>query len=86
MGVEIDEPDMVFKSLTVHELEGLYEDIKMHLDLDKATPRHMQYWQPLLVVCDWELSEARKRDSSDQAIVRGEQLPPELLAKEQGMH
>ncbi|CDO98497.1 unnamed protein product [Coffea canephora] len=68
LDVEIDEPDMVFKGLTVHELEGLYEDIKMHLDLDKATPRHMQYWQPLLVVCDWELSEARKRDSSDQAI------------------
>lgn len=39
-----------------------------------------------MVVCNWELAEARKKDALDRARVRGEQLPPELLAEERGMH
>lgn len=38
------------------------------------------------MVCNWELAEARKKDVLDRARVRGEQLPPELLAEERGMH
>ncbi|CAK9186452.1 unnamed protein product [Ilex paraguariensis] len=84
--IEINEPYMVFKGLTVKEMEELHEDIKMHLDLDKATPTHIQYWEALLVVCDWELAEARKKDALDRARVRGEQPPAELLAEERGLH
>ncbi|THG10719.1 hypothetical protein TEA_025088 [Camellia sinensis var. sinensis] len=40
----------------------------------------------LLVVCDWELAEARKKDALDRARVRGEQPPAELLAEERGLH
>lgn len=84
--IEIDEPYVVFKGLTVKDMEELHEDIKMHLDLDRATPTHIQYWEALLVVCDWELAEARKKDALDRARVRGEQPPAELLAEERGLH
>lgn len=39
-----------------------------------------------MVVCDWELAEARRKDALDRARVRGEQPPPELLAEERGLH
>nr|XP_043634011.1 cactin-like [Erigeron canadensis] len=84
--IEIEEPYMVFKGLTVKEMEELHEDIKMHLDLDRGTPTHIQYWEALLVVCDWELAEARKKDTLDRARVRGEQPPAEVVAEERGMH
>ncbi|EOY25679.1 Cactus-binding domain, C-terminal, Cactin, central region [Theobroma cacao] len=75
-------PYMVFKGLTVKEMEELRDDIIIHLDLDRATPTHIEYWEALLVVCDWELSEARNKDALDQARVRGEEPPAELLAEE----
>ncbi|KAK9124022.1 hypothetical protein Sjap_013624 [Stephania japonica] len=84
--IEINEPYMVFQGLTVKEMEELRDDIKMHLDMDRATPTHIEYWEALLVVCDWELAEARKRDTLDRARVRGEQPPSELLAEERGLH
>ncbi|XP_010543454.1 PREDICTED: cactin [Tarenaya hassleriana] len=84
--IELSEPYMVFKGLTVKEMEELRDDIKMYLDLDRATPVHVQYWEALMVVCDWELAEARKRDALDRARVRGEEPPAELLAQERGLH
>ncbi|KAI3746280.1 hypothetical protein L6452_08706 [Arctium lappa] len=84
--IEIEEPYMVFKGLTVKEMEELHEDIKMHLEMDTGTPTHIQYWEALLVVCDWELAEACKKDTLDRARVRGEQPPVELLAEERGLH
>ncbi|KAK4359531.1 hypothetical protein RND71_021760 [Anisodus tanguticus] len=84
--VEINEPYMVFKGLTVKEMEELHEDIKMHLGLDRATPTHINFWEALLVISDWELAEARKKDALDRARVRGEKLPPELAAEERGLH
>nr|AXF54162.1 actin [Cucurbita pepo subsp. pepo] len=84
--IVINEPYTVFKGLTVKEMEELRDDIKMHLDLDRATPTHIEYWEALLVVCDWELAEARKKDALDRARVRGEEPPAELLAEERGLH
>lgn len=84
--IEINEPYMVFKGLTVKEMEELHNDIKMHLDLDRATPTHIRYWEALLVVCEWELAEARKKDALDRARVRGEKLPPEMIGEERGLH
>ncbi|XP_027363637.1 cactin-like isoform X2 [Abrus precatorius] len=86
LDIEINEPYMVFKGLTVKEMEELRDDIKMHLDLDRATPTHVEYWEALLLVCDWELAEARKKDALDRARVRGEEPPAELLAEERGLH
>ncbi|KAJ1382234.1 Cactin, central domain [Sesbania bispinosa] len=86
LDIEINEPYMVFKGLTVKEMSELRDDIKMHLDLDRATPTHVEYWEALLVVCDWELAEARKKDALDRARVRGEEPPAELLAEERGLH
>ncbi|KAI9083587.1 hypothetical protein K1719_034529 [Acacia pycnantha] len=86
LDIEINEPYMVFKGLTVKEMEELRDDIKMHLDLDRETPTHVEYWESLLVVCDWELAEARKKDALDRARVRGEPPPAELLAEERGLH
>ncbi|KAI3935842.1 hypothetical protein MKW92_020650 [Papaver armeniacum] len=79
-------PCMVFLGLTVKDIEELRVDIKMHLDLDRATPRRIEYWDALLVVCDWELAEARKTDALARARLRGNQPPPELLAEERGIH
>ncbi|GMH09883.1 hypothetical protein Nepgr_011724 [Nepenthes gracilis] len=84
--VELNEPYMVFKGLTVKEMEEVRDDIKLHLDLDRATPTHVEYWEALLVVCDWEVAEARRKDALDCARVRGEQPPAELLAEERGLH
>lgn len=84
--IVINEPYTVFKGLTAKEMEELRDDIKMHLDLDRATPTHIEYWEALLVVCDWELAEARKKDALDRARVRGEEPPAELLAEERGLH
>ncbi|KAJ8533896.1 hypothetical protein K7X08_007220 [Anisodus acutangulus] len=84
--VEINEPYVVFKGLGIKELEELQEDIKLHIDLDRETPLHIQYWEALLVVCNWELGEARKREAMDKARVRGEELPPELVVEERGLH
>ncbi|KAJ7976862.1 cactin [Quillaja saponaria] len=86
LDIEINEPYMVFKGLTVKEMEELRDDIKMHLDLDRATPTHVEYWEALLVVCDWELAEARKKDALDRARVRGEEPPAQLLAEGRGLH
>ncbi|KAJ4840662.1 hypothetical protein Tsubulata_047361 [Turnera subulata] len=84
--IEINEPYMVFKGLTVKEMEELHDDIKMHLDMDRKTQTHIAYWEALLVVCNWELAEARKKDALDRARVRGEEPPVELLAEERGLH
>ncbi|KAK4481246.1 hypothetical protein RD792_012129 [Penstemon davidsonii] len=84
--IEINEPYMVFKGLTAKEMEELHDDIKMHLDLDRTTPTHIRYWEALLVVCEWELAEARKRDTLERARVRGEQLPSEMIGEERGLH
>ncbi|KAK6290184.1 hypothetical protein POUND7_001725 [Theobroma cacao] len=86
MDIELNEPYMVFKGLTVKEMEELRDDIKMHLDLDRATPTHIEYWEALMVVCDWELAEAQKKDALDRARVRGEEPPAELLVEERGLH
>ncbi|KAK7245021.1 hypothetical protein RIF29_39851 [Crotalaria pallida] len=86
LDIEINEPYLVFKGLTVKEMDELRDDIKMHLDLDRATPTHVEYWEALLVVGDWELAEALKKDALDRARVRGEEPPSELLAEERGLH
>ncbi|KAL8217814.1 hypothetical protein R6Q57_021187 [Mikania cordata] len=84
--IEIEEPYMVFKGLTVKEMEELYEDIKMHLDLDRGTSTHIQFWEALVVVCEWELAEARKKETLDRARVRGEAPPADVVAEERGLH
>ncbi|AES60667.1 putative cactin, central domain-containing protein [Medicago truncatula] len=86
LDIEINEPYMVFKGLTVNEMEELRDDIKMHLDFDRATPTHVEYWEALLLVSDWELAEARKKDAIDRARVRGEEPPAEVLAEQRGLH
>ena len=44
------------------------------------------FMQALLLVCDWELAEAQRKDALDRARVRGEEPPAELLAEERGLH
>ncbi|KAG8098588.1 hypothetical protein GUJ93_ZPchr0013g34268 [Zizania palustris] len=84
--VELNEPYLVFKGLAVKDMEELRDDIKMHLDLDRESQINVTYWEALMVVCDWELGEARKRDALDRARVRGEEPPPDVLSEERGLH
>ena len=55
--IEIDEPYLVFQGLTVKDMEELHEDIKMHLDLDRATPTHIQYWEVISLLYTGCVSE-----------------------------
>lgn len=52
----------------------------------KPNKWHAFMEQALMVICNWELAEARKRDALDRARVRGEEPPPEVLAEERGLH
>ena len=36
------------QGLTVKEMEELQEDINMHLELDRATPTHIEFWEAVL--------------------------------------
>ncbi|KAH9671687.1 Cactin [Citrus sinensis] len=47
LDIEINEPYMAFKGLTVKDMEELRDDIKMYLDLDRATPTHVEYWETI---------------------------------------
>ncbi|XP_050204957.1 splicing factor Cactin-like [Mercurialis annua] len=86
MDVEINEPFVIFKGLAGTEIEELRDDIKMHLDMDRQTQMHIEYWEALLVVCNRELAETQKKDALDRARVRGEEPPAELLVDERGLH
>lgn len=36
---------LILQGLTVKEMEELRIDIKMHLELDRATPTHVEFWE-----------------------------------------
>lgn len=40
---------MGIQGLAVKELEELRDDIKMHLDLDRATQTHIDYWEVSII-------------------------------------
>ncbi|KAL8090129.1 hypothetical protein AgCh_039561 [Apium graveolens] len=81
----LDEPCLIFKKLEVKDMEHLHEDIKAYLGLDRASTRK-RYWEALLVVCDWELAKARKKEGLNRARVRGEISPEEFRYLERGLH
>ncbi|KAL8106113.1 splicing factor Cactin-like [Apium graveolens] len=69
LSMHLDEPYLAFESLSVKDLDELRKEIVMHLDLDRETPT--RYWEELLVVCGWELAEARKKeDLEDDRLCR----------------
>jgi hypothetical protein len=35
------------QGLTAKEMEELHDDIKMHLDMDRKTQTHIDYWEVL---------------------------------------
>ncbi|KAK7260007.1 hypothetical protein RIF29_25691 [Crotalaria pallida] len=55
---------VVFKGLTLNELDQLQDEIRLLLDFDRA---NAEYWDALLEVCSWELTEARNRKQDDDA-------------------
>ncbi|KAL6138458.1 hypothetical protein ACLB2K_063740 [Fragaria x ananassa] len=72
------------ETLTLSETSsiGSYDDVV----LDFITLKKRKRFLALLAVCDWELSEARKKDPPDRARVRGEEPPDKLLAEKRGSH
>ncbi|KAK1390044.1 hypothetical protein POM88_018222 [Heracleum sosnowskyi] len=85
LSLHLDEPCLVFEFLALKDMEDLRENIKVYLDLDRATPTRIRYWEALLVVCDWELAKARKKEALDGARLRGEISPAEFLDEQRGM-
>ncbi|KAM3378079.1 hypothetical protein BC332_32095 [Capsicum chinense] len=67
---QIERMAEIEKGLGVREMEQLEEAIELHIDLDWETPLCVQYWEAVLVVCEWELAEARKREAMEKARVR----------------
>ncbi|KAK9947857.1 hypothetical protein M0R45_003457 [Rubus argutus] len=67
-------------------MEELRDDIKMHLDhCDSTAPADAdlhRFWEAVLVVCESEIVEARRKDAADRARVRGEEPP----AEQRGLH
>ncbi|KAL2933309.1 Cactin [Bienertia sinuspersici] len=61
-----------------------YLDDSDEFDVELDEP--YMVFKALMVVCEWELGEARRKDTIDRARVRGEQPPAELLAEERGLH
>lgn len=66
LSMHLDEPYLAFESLSVKDMEELRKDIVVHLDLDRATPTRIRYWEALRVVCEWELAEARKKEDLEE--------------------
>jgi hypothetical protein len=68
--MEMNEPPYsVFKGLTVKEMEELLDDMKLHMDLDRATPTHVEYWEALMVVCRWEMDRAMCGEERGSALL-----------------
>eukprot|EP01103_Thecamoeba_quadrilineata_P002524 TRINITY_DN12474_c0_g1_i1.p1 TRINITY_DN12474_c0_g1~~TRINITY_DN12474_c0_g1_i1.p1 ORF type:complete len:626 (+),score=185.38 TRINITY_DN12474_c0_g1_i1:56-1933(+) len=59
---EMNEPYRIFQGLSLPDLEELHHDIMMYLELDT----HKDFWEALLVVCEDELPEARRRVEADK--------------------
>eukprot|EP01018_Ginkgo_biloba_P031780 Gb_25225 [translate_table: standard] len=66
-------------------MEELVEDIKKHLEVDRETTMHIEFWETLMVVCDWEIIERKKIDSTDKVMHR-ERPPTRSLSEEKGLH
>ncbi|EFJ36880.1 hypothetical protein SELMODRAFT_403675 [Selaginella moellendorffii] len=54
------EPYLIFKGLSVKEMEKLREELRLHLELDR---KNTEFWEAMTVVCDSELAEGRKREA-----------------------
>ncbi|KAK3278867.1 hypothetical protein CYMTET_13223 [Cymbomonas tetramitiformis] len=79
-----DEPHHIFAGLTYKEIQALKLDIRMHLELDIDSNLHQTFWHSLMVVCDHEENEIRRRDEADRARMRGEEPPVHHF--EAGLH
>jgi len=62
--IEMREPYIIFKGLSVKELEELRSDINLHLELDK---RMRGFWNALLIVCDDELRKAKIQEEASKS-------------------
>ncbi|KAL8106114.1 hypothetical protein AgCh_029787 [Apium graveolens] len=80
--MSLDEPYLIFEKLEVKDMENLREDVKVYLDLGRATASRKRYWEALLVVCDWEIDKARKKEALDRARVRGDISSAEFLLED----
>ncbi|KAA1134866.1 hypothetical protein PGTUg99_007501 [Puccinia graminis f. sp. tritici] len=56
MEVDLDEPYTIFDNLTLEETQGLAEDIKMHIALEKSESK-LEFWRCLQCVCDDALAQ-----------------------------
>eukprot|EP00898_Chlorokybus_atmophyticus_P007530 jgi/Chlat1/7779/Chrsp66S07246 len=77
--VSLEEPFKVFIGLSIREMEELQKDIQLHLELDRATPLHVEFWENMMVVCENELRETRRRKALEQYRSQLKDPPPELL-------
>lgn len=60
LGLEmgIEEPYLIFRNLTLEEVEELHKDIQLYLSLEMDERNH-KFWEAMIVVCDDELAKHR---------------------------
>ncbi|KAJ8329676.1 hypothetical protein QVD99_003960 [Batrachochytrium dendrobatidis] len=65
LGLEMDmnEPYLIFKSLTMKETEELHHDIMLYLGLEKSA-QNKQFWEAMMVVCDDELGKHTRQEAA----------------------
>ncbi|KNC96141.1 uncharacterized protein SPPG_08529 [Spizellomyces punctatus DAOM BR117] len=56
MGIE--EPYLIFRDLTLEEVEELHKDIQLYLSLE-TDENNVRFWEAMIVVCDDELAKHR---------------------------
>ncbi|GAQ80274.1 hypothetical protein KFL_000500270 [Klebsormidium nitens] len=84
--VEIDEPYTVFQGLAVSDMEELQKEIRMYQELDRDPVLHADFWDAMMVICEYEIAEGKRRDALELARVRGEDPPPEYAIEDAGLH
>ncbi|KAI9616243.1 hypothetical protein KEM48_005272 [Puccinia striiformis f. sp. tritici PST-130] len=68
MEVDLDEPYTIFDNLTLEETQGLAEDIKMHIALEKSESK-LEFWRCLQCVCDDALGQlVNERNLAQDAL------------------
>lgn len=84
--VEIDEPYLVFQGLAVPDMEELQKEIRMYQELDRDPALHADFWDAMMVICESEIADGKRRDALELARVRGEDPPPEYAIEDAGLH
>lgn len=59
--MEMHEPYTIFAGLNLEDIEDLYEDIKVYIQIEKD--REPEFWEDMQLICEYELEKSRRDDA-----------------------